>query len=483
MRQAVVLIHGIGEQKPMGTVRRFVKALLGDTDNPDRPAYWSKPDKMSQLFELRRLRSRGRPSTDFYEYYWAYNLEGTNLRDLGSWLFGLTVRRGKDVPKSAKSLWLLGRVTFIALALSVVLGGATVGYNWFNALPKAGWAWLALIGLLLFAQSIALSYLGDAARYLSPLPRNIKLRQTIRSECVALLRSLHSSNDYDRIIIAGHSLGSIIGLDAITHLWHEYHESMPNLALAEMQAEIRDCLDTRTNPQPTLRDELPLLANALRENGDGIEQFRRCQTSAWRELRHFGNPWRITDFVTLGSPLAHAALLMATSQEDFRSRQRERELLTCPPQSDDKGFAFSGPPHDIGNGRKFTPLLLHHAAAFAVTRWTNLYFPAALGLFGDFVGGPLRGVFGLGIKDVPVSTSKWSGLFARTPLTHTAYWMREGAHDKIGKQGTDRQNALTALQRALDLSSLPRVAPRRGKRKHQLKTEDGKGFEPPTLGS
>src|SRR5439155_3474313 len=42
---------------------------------------------------------------------------------------------------------------------------------------------------------------GDAARYLSPLPQNIKLRQTIRSEGLKLLRTLHDSRDYDRIIV------------------------------------------------------------------------------------------------------------------------------------------------------------------------------------------------------------------------------------------------------------------------------------------
>ncbi len=46
--------------------------------------------------------------------------------------------------------------------------------------------------------------------------------------------------------------------------------------------------------------------------------------------------------------------------------------------------------------------MLYEGAPFAVVRWTNLYFPAQLGFFGDWFGGRLAPVFGTGIKDVPV---------------------------------------------------------------------------------
>lgn len=75
MKQAVVVIHGIGEQRPMDTVRGFVDALMLAPNKPNKPKFWSKPDPMSELFELRKLttpQSRTLPPTDFYEYYWAY---------------------------------------------------------------------------------------------------------------------------------------------------------------------------------------------------------------------------------------------------------------------------------------------------------------------------------------------------------------------------------------------------------------------------
>ena len=151
-RQAIVLIHGIGEQKPMGTVRSFVKAIVGE-GTPEQPTYWSKPDRMSQSFELRRLRSRGRGAgADFYEYYWAYNLQGTKLRDVLGWFKGLLLRRAKDVPPSARSLWLLSRllvVSVAAVAGAMALGWGSEWKELFRTLQKVGAVSLTASGLML----------------------------------------------------------------------------------------------------------------------------------------------------------------------------------------------------------------------------------------------------------------------------------------------------------------------------------------------
>lgn len=49
-----MLIHGIGEQRPMATLRAFVKWLLPAHDKSDD--YYSKPDQISDLYELRRIK-------------------------------------------------------------------------------------------------------------------------------------------------------------------------------------------------------------------------------------------------------------------------------------------------------------------------------------------------------------------------------------------------------------------------------------------
>ena len=71
-KQAVVLIHGVGEQKPMETIRRFVETvwtLDESIHHPYAPAQlWSKPDDVAEGFELREsIPIRGRRETqDLY---------------------------------------------------------------------------------------------------------------------------------------------------------------------------------------------------------------------------------------------------------------------------------------------------------------------------------------------------------------------------------------------------------------------------------
>ena len=92
-RQAVVLIHGIGEQRPMETLRGFVDAFL------DQDSYHSTPDTISDSYELRRIKLRwvnasasdagvnpDWPDTDFYEYYWAHHIYGTRITHVTNWI-------------------------------------------------------------------------------------------------------------------------------------------------------------------------------------------------------------------------------------------------------------------------------------------------------------------------------------------------------------------------------------------------------------
>lgn len=456
MKQAVVLIHGIGEQKPMQTLRSFVGALLGPGEEGKEP-FFSKPDPMSELMELRRLQSAGRPTTHFYEYYWAYNAEGTKLIDVLSWLWQLLARSWRNVPASARGLWLTAWL--LTLGLLIAIWQLPLGHlrTWFKAEADAlSLTWLALLTAGLVLNAVAVSYLGDAARYMSPKPSNIRLRRAIRAEGIKLLRALHDGGEYDRIIVVGHSLGSVIGYDLISYLWQEYHDRYPALADPAFQAFVRDTMSRNESPQPVIRDQLSTIGESLQPgSAEDVARFQAVQLEGWRELRRYGNPWRISDFVTLGSPLAHGMMLMATSREDFDERKRQRELPTCPPTRDTKGYAYSSPtPVDIGDGQKFTPLVLHHAAPFAVTRWTNLFFPARCGLFGDIVGGPLQSAFGAGIRDVPVSTNALANLAGWTPLSHTRYWRGADLEPTSGTRSEARRPALAAVRQALRLSYL-----------------------------
>jgi hypothetical protein len=388
-----VIIHGIGEQRPMDTLRGFVCAVAGK-----RLAH-SKPDRISPTLELRRLSvpsdsakwSPGEPvSTDFYELYWAHLMSGTSWNHVIAWLGVLMLRLPIKVPPRLLPVWLLSWL--MAAAATVAICGP-----WRPDLSAWPLIALALAGAVALARATGtyfmLQYVGDAARYLSPAPPNIGVRHAIRSAALDLLRGLHDDptwHRYHRIIVVGHSLGSVIGYDALTYLWQERHH--PTKA------------DLRSAPQPS---------HDLLEHSSSITDGRTLQSRIWREQRAIGVEWKITDFVTLGSPLAHSAFLMARDENDFTDKKDKREFPTCPPRhrdAADKDYGCSLL-EDTAFGSKIPSKLLHHAAPFACTRWTNLYFSA------DLVGGSLKGLFGDWIDEPKQPCIASGGLFP-----HTRYW-------------------------------------------------------------
>ena len=422
MRQAVVVIHGIGEQRPMDTLRKFVHAVIPDPEIAGRVKFHNKPDRMSELFELRKLQSlqtRRSPITDFYEYYWAYHMEGTRYGHVFGWLKDLLWRRPGDVPPRLFGIWAatwLLVVVFVLNSAGLLLPADALPriLPWGD--PLTMWAMSAL--LIPAMQFLVLRYVGDAARYLSPAPGNISVRRQVRAEGIRLLRQLHASGRYDRIVVVGHSLGSVIAYDVLYHYWQEVNTKIGRPEKPD-QAALKDLekLCKTMGDQPSR---------------EMLDQFRAAQWALWRSYRKLGNPWLVSDLITLGSPLVHAEMLLAKTQRELQARQQERELPTCPPQLD-RGKVSYVVNYKVKDIQR-SAYVLHHAALFACTRWTNLYYP------GDFVGGPLAPLFGAGILDVKVTGG---GLVAHTPLAHTRYW----------QAGSRYQAAVARLVAALQLES------------------------------
>ena len=194
-----------------------------------------------------------------------------------------------------------------------------------------------------------------------------------------------------------------------------------------------------------------------------LSSLRALQRDYGFELLDCGNPWLVTDLVTLGSPLTHAGMLIAGDADTFQRRLMERELPICPPVLEAAGFSY---PEDyeitvaaesgVERRQRRTLRLPHHAACFAPVRWTNLYFPCRMIVFGDVIGGPLcdrtpppARRFGAGVRDVAVTTYAWGGL-----LSHTRYWR---AH----AQDTGPDAPLARLREALALDDGPTWRARR----------------------
>ncbi len=417
LRQAVLIIHGIGEQRPMEMLRAFAGVVLPKARD-GLPPFWTKPDTISDSFELGRLVSTGLPiQTDFYEFYWAHYMQGTNFWHVAAWFRYLLFRDPRNVPVKIRVIWFVIWALLLS-GIALFLLQNEPGPNWGSSDIRL---MALLVGLLFVIINVTvLRFVGDAARYLYPAPTNIAQRQQIRAAGTRIIRRLHDSGKYDRIIVVGHSLGSIIAYDIVRHAWVEYNA-------------------THHEPdglRQTALEHLEFTGLALDQQVDdtALETFRAAQEQLWLENRRAGNRWLVTDLITLGSPLAYAQPLLASTKRQLQDLIRQRELPTCPPHPEQQGNQRRYAYFRTYQTRRGTQAIavLHHAAVFACTRWTNLYYP------GDYVGGPLSGIFGPGIKDVRIDTN-WRH---RLPvLPHVWYWTLRKSNDV----------AIEALKTALSL--------------------------------
>jgi hypothetical protein len=524
-KQAVVLIHGMGEQEPMGTIRDFVKAVWV-TDETVRPPslsppphdIWIKPDIKTGLQDLKRIttkpykdRETGATGyrTDFFELYWADLNKGSTLAEVENWIFGLLCRNPfKSVPPPLFFAWLLLLFVTLAVAyfaaIAIFKPESAVPYThfypfgWVKGSPFGPW-FGPLIGVLLAAgmQRWLLPYIGCVVKYTRARPENIAARKTIWERGHGLLEALHDGT-YERIVIVSHSLGTILALDLLSLFW----ASHPGSHSFEMNGEEMKLLIEIENAAKALREEdkMPVQKSGfiawlkaalsapinptIKRSPDILQRtpaqqaFDEAQRKLACVLRQRSLPpaapdqcrrWLITDFITLGSPLTHSEFLLHSNKNEFADHKRERDIAASPPVEDkitdpdqcrkaqNSGFSYvmdndnglrAEPPY-IGMSFPFTIShtkdnvedfwQLHHAAPFAVVRWTNIYAPHHLFyLRGDMISGPLAPLFGSGVHDICLDDYQKSRFFA-----HTKYWQL----DKNGKA----TEAVKKLREALNL--------------------------------
>ncbi len=426
-RQAVVVVHGIGEQRSTATLRSFVKAVFPRTRHE---RHFVKPDYVSPLVGAATVSVPGRwsvhrPTTDVYELYWAHLMPGSTLGGTYRWAFRLLWRTPwPNITPSLRPHVVLARVVTIVGVTALVVTAVLVARNGaagvallpatltalVAAVPALVWSATRALGASLHRGAVG-SILGDAARYFDPSPGNVEVRQNVREAGVDLLEDLHARGRYDRIVVYGHSLGSVVAYDVLAHAWarrSRQHDQRPHLRTPCLRA-----LEDAVNP----RADRPVASPDVQE----------LQQAAWREARRNGFSWLVTDLVTAGSPLAHARWLLNPEDVTLDERVRERSMPTCPPQT---SLVRSPRPGELRNSFTFTHhylmpdvhgsrsvLVPDHGALFATVRWTNLYFPL-LGLTrGDPVGGPVAPVLGRWVRDVALP-HPGGGLLG---FVHTAY--------------------------------------------------------------
>lgn len=360
------------------------------------------------------------------------------VKDLGFWM---NLAR----PYAAGLLALAGIVLFVIratraktmaearLGWPLLLIGAAVALVAVPAPIAASlrfWAGALTAGVGWFMNYLVAPYLGDVVRYVRATPQTVGKRRDVRERGLALLEAIHAKRLksggemadftqastketplYDRIVVVGHSLGSMVAYDLLQLFWEKHgpthHQEWiagnaeVQQALAEVDAFVQRAWATWP---PTPIDQAA---------------FAAAQQKLFGLLRDERPHWRISDLITLGSPLAHAEFLLADSERDVRQAFEERRFATSPPHPEPTSggsmlFRGRGP-----SGALYP----HFATQFAAVRWTNIHDESENPLFGDVFAGPLAPVFGPGITDFDdeVRRAALPGALGRV-FTHTSYW-------------------------------------------------------------
>ena len=136
-RTAVLVFHGIGDQRPMETMLGVVNAVLGEPEEPGAIGRWIKPYVGKDgFFDLKSVSTKavgdeGR-RYDFFELYWADQMSGTRLVAVLLWLCDLAKRDRKSLPADAVWIWyavvgLMAGAMMAAVHLAWVIGLTLTG--------------------------------------------------------------------------------------------------------------------------------------------------------------------------------------------------------------------------------------------------------------------------------------------------------------------------------------------------------------------
>ena len=400
----------MGNQYPMETLRGFTEAI-----RPPDAVLYSSPNRITDDKEVRRI-SFSKTPFDYFEYYWAHYMEEPRIMAVLGWSLKLLFWK---TPSNSlkKHVWVVRAAIslFVGLILAISVFGYLNYQEHINGLLSATIFGVSLVVIFKIIWSLisatvvgaVQSSIGDVIKYTIPSPENISVREKIRKNGMELLRNLHVAKKdngnakYEKIILIGHSLGTIVAYDILTSLFAEYHLDYVNIPATFKQNRLK--VIRLRYPRPNHKNN----------------QYQRKQGRLFQEYQSLGNQWRVSHFITLGSPLTHASMILSRGEEDFQRKKDQREFPISPPQLDhaDNHFAFDAKFRAKEN-KPVTIKVLHHAAHFAMTQWTNLYYK------NDWIGGPLSSEFGPGIVDIEVIAAH--KLLRSIPLaTHTRYWDRQ----------------------------------------------------------
>lgn len=246
-KTAILVIHGIGEQKPFETLDAFVRPLAtayselsGGPVRLEHDLAWIQSWGESHV--TLTPESGRHPVLDVFEYYWSHLTQRRiTAAEVISWLVSVARgaqafygRRGQDIPAGEKRDDRLfradGEFDHLEYLIRLIsLGGLlkpfySLATKLIGALPflkafkgVAG-AIANVLAPLLYRELV--DYLGDVALYCSTDVKSeyYAVRKAILDGAVEKAKWLAASGDYDRVFFCGHSLGSVIAYDVMDRL-------------------------------------------------------------------------------------------------------------------------------------------------------------------------------------------------------------------------------------------------------------------------
>jgi len=257
-RNAILIIHGIGEQNPLETLDQFTRGLrtaLNKEYSTDyqvihRQIEYLNPNKQEDWLESYVcLEANNAPSFDVYEYYWAHHMtDAASIEDIVEWLketssyaskFYVEQSRLFEKNKDKKQSFTKRRAEEPQLRnlfepdgnfhkngylrnLGYWVRFLILLYKFLRYMAIKNWPFVQILynSIEKSISKILVNYVGDVVVYTSMDRKAI--HNTIRSKIINQARmeieSILKNEVYGSIFVAGHSLGSVVAYDVLNRL-------------------------------------------------------------------------------------------------------------------------------------------------------------------------------------------------------------------------------------------------------------------------
>ena len=250
---AIMVIHGIGEQVPFETLDMFTRGILASLNDRAK----SQGTKTYNLTHRQRtctvpgtsetwlencisLEAGNSPRIDIYEYYWAHEMtRQVIVKDIVKWMKDISsyARKyyGENPKKDFEKKWKeeprlknlfepsgqfhkSGYLRMMGPGVRLLLLGLTIlESSALRSWPLIQWVFNLLMAK---AKKVFIDYIGDVVAYTATDRKAhlFKVRQSILRNSRLMLESILKNNEYGSVIVASHSLGTVVGYDTLNRI-------------------------------------------------------------------------------------------------------------------------------------------------------------------------------------------------------------------------------------------------------------------------